>query len=81
MLTDVDHKCAIIPKEFSANGYKLFQELSETVHGNSDEQQAIENYAALRRLVIGILDNIQNSSELQASVTALGWEEKGESLL
>ena len=47
----------------------------------SDEQQAIENYAALRRLVIGVLDNIQNSDELQACITALGWKEKGESLL
>ena len=81
LLTEVDCKCAIIPKEFSANGYKLFQELSETVHGNSNEQQAIENYAVLRRLVIGVLDNIQNSGELQACITALGWEEKGESLL
>ena len=76
LLKDVDQKCAIIPKEFSANGYKLFQELSETVHGNSDEGQAISNYPALRRLVIGILDNIQNSSELQDCITALGWSER-----
>ena len=80
LLTEVDGKCSIIPKEFSANGYTLFSELSEIVHSNGDdEEQALKKYDALHRLVIGVLDNVKNNSELMAAIGELGWNaEEGE---
>lgn len=41
LLIKVDEQCSIIPTEFSANGYKLFQELSNVVHGEYDENTNI----------------------------------------
>lgn len=34
LLKNVDEKCSIIPKEFSANGYNLFRELSGSFMGS-----------------------------------------------
>lgn len=79
LLKKVDEKCAIIPKEFSENGYKLFRELSSVVHGEYDEEAGLKNFEALHRLVIGILENVINHKELLDAITVLGWnEERGE---
>lgn len=77
LLQMVDKQCHIIPAEFSSNGYQLFRELSSVVHGNSDEEECLKKYEPLRRLVIGILDNIKQKEELHQAVRALGWEEIG----
>ena len=76
-------KCHIIPKEFSETGYRLFSELSEVVHGNSDEETSLKKYSALKRLVIGILDNvknnetlIKNSEEILQKIRELGWNDE-----
>ena len=67
------------PKNFSANGYKLFRELSGVVHGEYDEEAGLKNFEALHRLVIGILENAINHKELLDAITVLGWnEERGE---
>ena len=60
ILEEVDQQAHIIPREFTENGYRLFGELSDIVHGDSieNEEIALIKYKALRRLVIGILDNI-----------------------
>ncbi len=76
LLKKVDEKCAIIPKEFSANGYKLFQELSSIVHGEYDEEAGLSNFEALHRLVIGILENVINHRELLDAIAVLGWNEE-----
>lgn len=79
LLKRVDEECAIVPKEFSANGYKLFRELSSVVHGEYDEEAGLNNFEALHRLVIGILENVINHRELLDAMTVLGWnEERGE---
>ena len=82
-LEEVDKKCHIIPKEFSEKGYRLFSELSEVVHGNSDEETSLKKYSALKRLVIGILDNvknnetlIKNSEEILQKIRELGWNDE-----
>lgn len=75
LLQDVDSECHIIPPEFSYDGYKLFRELSGVIHGNSDEQMCLTKYEPLRRLVIGILENITRQKELHQAMQALGWEE------
>jgi hypothetical protein len=74
LLEDVDGQCAIIPKEFSKDGYRLFGELSDVVHGEYDEQLGLAKFEALHRLVIGILENIRNKEELQNAKISLGWE-------
>lgn len=82
ILEDVDARRSFIPKEFSKNGYKLFRELSNIVHSNHDDVElwGLKKYDALRRLVIGILDNIKINEELMAAIGVLGWskEDKNE---
>lgn len=78
LLKRVDGQCSIIPQEFSANGYKLFQELSNIVHGENNEEQALLKYDSLLRLVIGILDNIKIKTELMAASGSLGWNDGGD---
>ena len=81
-LEKIDGECHIVPKEFSEKGYILFSELSEVVHGHSDEETSLKKYSAFRRLVIGILDNvknkeelIRNSEEILQKIHELGWNE------
>ena len=77
LLKRVDDKCSIIPQEFSANGYQLFSELSEIVHSSStDEEIGMKKYTSLRRLIVGILDNIDDKrkrEELTAATKELSW--------
>jgi hypothetical protein len=73
LLTEVDAQCKIIPTEFSENSYKLFGELSDVVHGDYDEELGLQKFESFYRLVIGILDNINNKTELCAAIQALGW--------
>ncbi|HOT59348.1 MAG TPA: hypothetical protein PK074_11575 [Spirochaetales bacterium] len=75
LLEEVDKKCAIIPKEFSNNGYKLFRELSSIVHGEYNEEQGLKKFEPLRRLVIGTLENVRINRELRNAIKSLGWKE------
>lgn len=77
LLKQVDEKCSIIPREFSANGYKLFRELSNIVHGKYNEELALQKYESLHRLIIGILDNVKNNNELVTAIGFLGWDNDG----
>ena len=81
----VDKECAIIPVIYSDNGYELFRRMSEIAHGNSDEDTAIKEYEPLRRLVVGILENIQkkeaeikNNAEIKKALDAIGFSNGGE---
>lgn len=85
ILRAVDGQCSIIPTKYSENGYELFCMLSEIAHGNSTEKSALEQYDPLRRLVIGVLDNvkrhneeIKNSEEIKSALRAVGIEDGGE---
>lgn len=80
VLERVDGEAHIIPSEFANDGYTLFGELSDIVHGTSDENEALRKYTSLRRLVIGILDKIKNNrellrnnQELLEAINNLGW--------
>lgn len=75
LLEEVDTVKRIIPSEFSRNGYRLFGELSEVVHGEYDEALGLQKYKPLRRLVVGIIENIKNNSELNSAIATLGWTE------
>ena len=74
ILDRVESQYSIIPPEFAANGYKLFGELSNIVHDSSiDEETGIKRYTSLRRLIVGILDNIKNKEELSEATRELAW--------
>ena len=80
VLRAVDTQCSIIPTIYSQNGYDLFSKLSEIAHGNSDESTALKEYDSLRRLVIGIIENvkkkneeIENNKEIQKALNAIGF--------
>lgn len=63
VLQRVDSECSIIPSIYAKNGYDLFSKLSEIAHGNSDEMTALKEYEPLRRLVIGIIENVRRKNE------------------
>ena len=73
LLKRVDEREAIIPIEFSQDGYRLYRELSGVVHGNFDEAAGLAKFDPLYRLVVGILDNIKNKREFRCARAALGW--------
>ena len=78
LLTEVDTKCAIVPIEFSNNRDKLFGKLSDVVHGEYDEEIALEKFSAFYRLVTGIIENIKSKEEFQSAQQALGLSEGGD---
>lgn len=73
VLQEVDTKISIIPREFSKDGYRLFSELSEIIHGDADEDVALSRYDSLRRLVVGVFENVRNRSEFAQAKNDLGW--------
>ena len=76
ILQEVDAQKHIIPQEFSADGYKLFGELSEIAHGtNVSEADALLKYEPLHRLVVGIIENVKNNAELMTALGNLGWQQ------
>lgn len=85
VLQAVDEKCSIIPVIYSDNGYELFRRLSNIAHGNADEDTALKEYEPLRRLVVGIMDNIKkkeeeikNNAEIKKALDAIGFSNGGE---
>lgn len=85
VLKAVDAQCSIIPVIYSQNGYDLFSKLSEIAHGNSDEATALKEYESLRRLVVGIIENvkkkneeIKNNIEIQKALNEIGFANGGE---
>lgn len=73
LLQEVDAQHHIIPTAFSSDGYKLFSELSDVVHGDSNEELALQKYHPCRSLVIGILRNVASDQEMKQAIDALGW--------
>jgi len=74
LLEEVDKKHSIIPSAFSQDGYKLFSELSDIVHGGSSEEVALEKFPHCRRLVVGVINKVIEDSEMKLAVEALGWD-------
>lgn len=77
LLEEVDAQSHIIPSEFSSNGYTLFSELSEVIHGDSAEAEALTKYEPCRQLVHGIVTNIRNNQVMAAAIDSLGWNGAG----
>lgn len=77
LLQEVDATHHIIPAAFSSDGYKLFSELSEIVHGESNEEVAMQKYHPCRSLVIGIIQNVASDQEMKRAIKHLGWNVTG----
>lgn len=80
LLKEVDSEASIVPIEFAKNGYILFQKLSNVIHGEYDERIALKQYPAFYRLVIGILDNINNNKELLKAINELELDQGGKNV-
>jgi hypothetical protein len=78
ILNPVKERCNIIPAEFAEDGYKLFGELSDVVHGDYDEEAALLKFDAFYRLVTGVLEKIKTNRELMDAIGTLGWHSGGE---
>ena len=83
----VDEQCSIVPVIYSDSRYELFQKLSNIAHGNSDEETALQSYEPLRRLVVGVIENvkkkeeeIKNSEEIRKALEAIGFSDGGDSV-
>lgn len=76
LLKEVDAKWNIIPKQFSENGYKIFEELSNIIHGEFDEELALEKFDSLKRLVTGVTKNVVENLDYAEGINKLGWNGK-----
>ncbi|MDO5399500.1 MAG: hypothetical protein Q4F17_00780 [Eubacteriales bacterium] len=77
ILDSVKTQCNVIPDEFSEDGYRLFGELSDVVHGDYDEEEALMKFDAFFRLVTGVLEKIKTNRELMDAIGSLGWHSGG----
>lgn len=77
LLQEVDAQHHIIPLAFSSDGYKLFSELSEVVHGDSSEDVALQKYRPCRSLVIGVIQNVASNQQMRQAIDDLGWNVDG----
>ncbi|WP_435300289.1 hypothetical protein [Timonella sp. A28] len=78
ILKEVDERIRIIPDEFAQDGYRLFSELSAIIHGDANEIEALDKFEALRRLVVGVSENVRNRAEFASARSDLGWSSGGE---
>ena len=78
VLERVRQEVDFIPHEFSKDGYKLFGELSDVVHGDFSEAEGLTKYPALLRLVRGVLDKQIDAKELNVARESLGWNSSTE---
>lgn len=74
LLKEVDEQHHIIPTRFASNGYKLFSELSEVIHGSSSEEEALGKYKPCRQLTLGVVENVRNDQNVASAIDALGWD-------
>ena len=68
ILQEVNEKHAIIPSVFSKDGYNLYIKLSNIIHGDGGEDEALEYFGALYTLVTGVIDNIRQTDELNGAL-------------
>ena len=73
LLMEVDRTYQIIPPAFSGDGYRLYGELSEIVHGNASEATALEKFGPCETLVRGVIQNIASNQKMKQAIEDLGW--------
>jgi hypothetical protein len=73
LLQSVDEKRRIIPQRFSSNGYTLFQELSDVIHGDANEDEALKKFKPCRELVLGVVEEVNRDNVFAKAIEELGW--------
>ena len=73
VLQEVNQQRNIIPQGFATDGYRLFSELSEVIHGDSDEREALEKFEPCLRLVLGVVEEVRKDEIFTKAIIALGW--------
>lgn len=73
LLQKVDTARRIIPQSYSSNGYQLFSELSEVIHGESSEEEALKKFRPCRDLVIGVVEEVNRDNIFAKAIEDLGW--------
>jgi hypothetical protein len=73
LLERVNEERRIIPQRFSSNGYKLFGELSEIIHGNSTEEEALKKFMPCLQLVLGVVEEVNRDNVFAKAIDELGW--------
>ena len=73
VLRDVNDERKIIPQRFSSDGYQLFSELSEIIHGESSEKVALQKYEPCLRLVLGVVEEVNRDNVFAKAIEDLGW--------
>jgi len=73
VLKDVNEQRSIIPRQFSANGYRLFSQLSEVIHGNSTEEDALVKFKPCLQLVLGVVEEVNRDNVFATAIDELGW--------
>lgn len=73
ILKDVNEQRNIIPQRYSSDGYKLFGELSDVIHGDADEADALLKFRPCLQLVLGVVDEVKRDNEFATAIDELGW--------
>lgn len=73
VLKEVDEARQIIPPRYRSNGYTLFSELSEVIHGESNEADALLKFEPCRELVLGVVNEVNRDNVFAKAVEDLGW--------
>lgn len=75
VLQEVNDKRIIVPQRFSSDGYKLFSELSEVIHGDSSEDEALKKFTPCLQLVLGVVDQVYRDNIFARAIEELGWND------
>lgn len=73
LLREVNEQRNIIPQRFSSNGYQLFSDLSEAIHGDSSEDDAMKKYGPCLQLVVGVVEEVKRDNVFAKAIETLGW--------
>ena len=73
VLKEVNDHRVIIPHRFSSNGYQLYEHLSDVIHGDSDESDALQKFIPCQRLVLGVVEEVNRDNVFAKAIDELGW--------
>ena len=73
VLQEVNQQRNIMPHRYSSDGYKLFSELSEVIHGDSNEDEALQKFEPCLQLVVGVVEEVVRDNIFAKAIDDLGW--------
>lgn len=77
LLQEVDGVVKIIPRQYQEEGYKLFGELSEVIHGSSSEKVALDKFDSCLNLVEGVVRSVNDIPKF-ADAKGVLWPDSGD---